>query len=114
MTLRFSSFVIHASSFQNAVVISPSALIFPPAISPPVPRLWDKSVSEVGQIGNGNNRSLNEEPGTIPGQNKNGKSYKCSGKPRAPETNAEKSKGLSRSPIKTFSLRKGRCNESAA
>src|SRR5437763_2178549 len=60
-----------------------------------------------------NNSSLNEEPGTIPRQNKHGKSDKCSGKPRAPETSAKKSEGLPRSTFKTFSLRKG-CRDEGA
>jgi hypothetical protein len=37
----------------KAVVISFSAFSFRPAISPPVLRLWDKSVSEAGKIDNG-------------------------------------------------------------
>src|SRR6266487_1748995 len=52
-------------------------------------------------------------PENIPGQNNNAKSYKCPGKPCAPETNAEKGEGLPRPPLKTFSLRQRRGDESA-
>ena len=37
----------------KAFVILRSAFSFRPAIFPPVPRLWDKSVSEAGKIDNG-------------------------------------------------------------
>src|SRR5436190_15410109 len=51
-------------------------------------------------------------PKTFPGQNNNAKSYKCPGKPCAPETNAEKGEGLPRPPLETFSLCQGRGDES--
>jgi len=73
----------------------------------------DESVSEAGRINKQNNSSLNEEPGTISRQNKHGKSYKCSGKPSAPETSDKKSERLPRSPVKAFSLRQGRGDEGA-
>ena len=50
--LTLSSFVIRASSFENAFVILCSAFNFRPAIFPPVPHLWDKSVSEARKINN--------------------------------------------------------------
>ncbi len=54
LAFLFRTFVIGHSSavIENAVVILCSAFSFPPAISPPVPRLWDKSVSEAGKIDN--------------------------------------------------------------
>src|SRR5436190_16877849 len=52
-------------------------------------------------------------PEKFPGQNNNAKSYKCPGKPCAPETNAEKGERLPRPPLKTFSLRQRRGHEGA-
>src|SRR4030095_6453246 len=61
-----------------------------------------------------NNSLLNEEPRKdSQGQNNNAKSYKCPGKPCAPETNVEKSEGCPRPPLKTFSLRQRRGDEGA-
>ena len=69
-------------------------------------------ISERGRIDhNGNNSSLNEEPGTIPGRNKYAKSYKCPGEPCAPEANTKEGERLPRPPFETFSLRQRRCNE---
>jgi hypothetical protein len=73
----------------------------------------DESVSEAGKIDNRNNSSLKRGAWNDSQANKYGKSYKCSGKPRTTETNAEKSEGLPRPQVKTFSLRKGRCDEGA-
>jgi hypothetical protein len=113
ITNYIGQFVIGAWSLQNAVVILCSAFIFQ------VPRRLEsrRSAGRISERGRKdrqqNNSSLNEEPGTISRQKKHGKSYKCSGKPSAPETSDKKSEGLPRSPVKTFSLRKGRCDEGA-
>src|SRR6476659_3434946 len=52
-------------------------------------------------------------PKTFPGQNNNAKSYKCPGKPCAPETNGEQGEGLPRPSLKTFSVRQRRGHEGA-
>jgi hypothetical protein len=84
---------VGAWSFRKALVIFKSLNNFRLAkiIFPPVPRLRNESVSEVGRIDKYNNSSLNEEPRSDSRQNNHAKSHQRPGKPGAPQTSPKKS-----------------------